>query len=125
MLFENKYLVYPETQEEGKTTPINTVALKIMKCQQCKTRIELSHSPGQFLGIAIASGVGAAVLGTLFVTTTAMVVELVLAVASLASLCGVWTEMIDASAPVYSKLRKQGVQCNSCEHINPIRPWSL
>lgn len=96
-----------------------------MKCQQCKTRIELSHRPGQFLSIAIASGVGAAVVGTLFVTTTAMVVELVLAVASVASLCVVWTEMIDASAPVYSKLRKKGVQCNSCEHINPIRPWSL
>jgi hypothetical protein len=96
-----------------------------MNCQQCKTRIELSHRPGRFLGIAIACGVNAAVVGTVFITITAMVVAAVLALASLASLCGVWTEMIDASAPVYSKVRKQGVQCNSCEHINPIRPWSL
>lgn len=44
---------------------------------------------------------------------------------ALVSLGGVLTEMTDTSACVYSKLKRQGVECDACHHINFIRPWSL
>jgi len=92
-----------------------------MTCQHCKAQIRISRRPGRFLAIAIALGLAATVVGIAFSTAASVV----LAFASLISFCGVWTEMTDASAPVYSKFRRQGVECPSCDHISPIRPWSL
>lgn len=97
-----------------------------MTCRQCKTRIRLSHQPGRFLGIAAALGGAAAITGATFSTNALLsFITTPLALWSMAALCGVWTEMTDASATVYSQFQRQGVQCGSCGHINPIRPWSM
>lgn len=96
-----------------------------MICSNCKQRIPLNHRPGVFLSVAaIATMVGG--LGWVFLQVPYGIVvvggSLLIA---LISLGGVLTQMTDASAWVYSRLKRQGVECDSCHHMNPIRPWTL
>jgi hypothetical protein len=43
---------------------------------------------------------------------------------ALVALGGVFTEMTDASAWVFSRFKRQGVECKECGHIYKIRPGS-
>jgi len=77
------------------------------------------------LGIAGIAASVAGVAGVFLAAPYGMVVGGAFALIALISLGGVLTEMTDASAWVYSRLKRQGVECDSCHYINSIRPWSL
>ena len=73
---------------------------------------------------AIAAG-GGIITAFSLRSMTGVIVAGGLGFVALLSLGGVWTEMIDASARVYSKEKRQGVECDRCGHVNRIYPWSL
>lgn len=95
-----------------------------MTCSQCSARIPLSHQPGKFLAVAI--GFGAATAATPFLLSPPVnwVVSGSCAFLAAVALGGVSTEMTDASAWVFSRFKRQGVECEKCGHICKIRPWS-
>jgi len=96
-----------------------------MICSHCKKRILLSHRPGVFLAIA---GIAACVAGaawTFLAVPYGIAVGASSALIALISMGGVLTKMTDASAWVYSKMKRRGVECDSCHHINSIHPWSV
>ena len=96
-----------------------------MICSKCKTKILLSHRPGIFLSIAL--GAVAATLIAWFVADSPydMFIGGTLGFVALVACGGVFTAMVDASAWVYSRLKRKGVECETCHHINSIRPWSI
>lgn len=92
-----------------------------MQCSECNQKIALSHKPGLFLAVAIVFSVPFIVSwyhsDLFFMALFGLVIFV--------CLCGVFTEMTDASAHVYSKHQHSGVFCKSCNKINKIRPWSF
>lgn len=75
--------------------------------------------------IAGGAAAGALTAALFWSGFTGLVVKVALGFISLIAMGGVLTEMTDACTWVYYKHRRWGVECESCGHINPIRPWSL
>lgn len=96
-----------------------------MKCSHCNKRLGLSHRPGVFFSIAVLFAIAAPAAWTFLAAPYNVVFGGALGLIALISLGGVFTAMTDASAWVYSRFKRKGVECDSCHHINSIRPWSL
>lgn len=75
--------------------------------------------------VAGISGMIGIIVWVLFAAPYDLVVSSACALIALVSLGGAFTKMTDASVWVYSKMKRRGVECDFCHHINSIRPWSL
>ena len=95
-----------------------------MTCPQCSAQILLSHQPGKFLAVSLGFGAAASVAPFLFSPPVNWLVGGASGLLALIALGGVFTEMTDASAWVFSRFKRQGVECKECGHICKIRPWS-
>ncbi len=93
----------------------------MMSCTQCRARRPLHHKPGIFLAVGLLA-FSLAVISHLL--DHALLVFF-FGLSSLVALCGVFTAMTDASAPVYSRHGRNGALSKACGHINRIFPWSV
>ena len=92
-----------------------------MKCSHCNEKIALPHKPGIFLAVTIVF------LITFLVGWNQSSLILMIASGFITLMClgGIFSEMSDASAHVYSEHQHLGVYCKSCNKINSIKPWSI
>jgi hypothetical protein len=96
-----------------------------MVCSKCKKQIRLDHRPGVFLAVAVSTAIAATIVWIVAKPPYNHVGAGALGLVSFISLGGVWTEMNDASAWIYSKLKRRGVECDACHYVNAIYPWSM
>src|SRR6188768_3118618 len=99
--------------------------MRHMRCTACRSTIRLSHRPGIFLALAVTAVCAALVAGFTFRSVTGLVLGGGLGFVAFLALGGTWTQMVDASTWVYSKQKRQGVECDRCGHVNRIYPWSV
>ncbi len=95
-----------------------------MTCSQCRAKIPLSHQPGKFLAISLGFAAGAVATPFLISSPLNWITSGTSGLIALIAMGGVSTEMTDASASVFSRFKRQGVECEKCGHICKIRPWS-
>ena len=102
-----------------------------MKCNHCASSFSAdcySPAPGGYSAPGKIFAVNIVVLVGLIVAILYLpgIVVLALAFVQLISVCANLTSWMDSNSHMLPDgTAAKGIICPSCEHINPVRPWSL